>query len=399
MPSRRDEVSRRDHCRSGPGPSPPSLSRAGAPRSGDRERERGRSSSRAGVRPARAGRPVREGRPSVRSLAPRLEPGSRRAPNRASNRRGSIARLWTAPTRRHALPNQRVPVPARPSAGCRPNVLEIRLHPTGRCPSHESRHLLWRRGRARSMGRPASCDRRPDVLPVALQERDGSLGRVQRASEECTWAGSSRCPGRSVSSSTSTAKIEAPTRPSPDGAGPSMRARSTAVTARSTATGTATDRLSADAVGDTSGDRALPEAPTVMLGSIPGAKTPKNDKIPWSRSSKGIQSMRNPGGDLLSQGASPQVPSARAGLTAVFGMGTGVSPPLWPPETVRSASPTASSPRRRTERDHACGCVTAAPERSKASTSRIEPPSPRPISTGRLNALLHLHLRPINVVV
>ncbi len=48
--------------------------------------------------------------------------------------------------------------------------------------------------------------------------------------------------------------------------------------------------------------------------------------------------MRNPGDDLLSQGASPQVPSARAGLTAVFGMGTGVSPPPWPPETVRSAA-------------------------------------------------------------
>ena len=60
--------------------------------------------------------------------------------------------------------------------------------------------------------------------------------------------------------------------------------------------------------------------------------------------------MRNPGGDLLSQGASPQVPSARAGLTAVFGMGTGVSPPLWPPETVRSAGvlftpSTGSGPR------------------------------------------------------
>src|ERR1039457_5747439 len=45
---------------------------------------------------------------------------------------------------------------------------------------------------------------------------------------------------------------------------------------------------------------------------------------------------RNPGGVLLSQGATPQVPSALAGLTAVFGMGTGVSPPPWPPETVRS---------------------------------------------------------------
>ena len=34
------------------------------------------------------------------------------------------------------------------------------------------------------------------------------------------------------------------------------------------------------------------------------------------------------GGDLLSQGDSPQVPSALAGLTSVFGMGTGVTPPL-----------------------------------------------------------------------
>ena len=42
----------------------------------------------------------------------------------------------------------------------------------------------------------------------------------------------------------------------------------------------------------------------------------------------------NSGGDLLSQGVSPQVPSARVGLTAVFGMGTGVSPPPWPPETL-----------------------------------------------------------------
>ena len=42
---------------------------------------------------------------------------------------------------------------------------------------------------------------------------------------------------------------------------------------------------------------------------------------------------RNPGGDLLSQGAAPQVPSARAVFTSVFGMGTGVSPPQLPPET------------------------------------------------------------------
>ena len=35
-----------------------------------------------------------------------------------------------------------------------------------------------------------------------------------------------------------------------------------------------------------------------------------------------------PGSDLLSQGVAPQVPSALAGFTSVFGMGTGGSPPL-----------------------------------------------------------------------
>ena len=38
-------------------------------------------------------------------------------------------------------------------------------------------------------------------------------------------------------------------------------------------------------------------------------------------------------------------------------------------------------------------------QNSIASTNICVDPSPRPISTGRLNALPHLHLRPINVVV
>ena len=42
------------------------------------------------------------------------------------------------------------------------------------------------------------------------------------------------------------------------------------------------------------------------------------------------------GGVLLSQGGTPQVPSALASLTSVFGMGTGVTSPLWPPENVLS---------------------------------------------------------------
>jgi hypothetical protein len=44
------------------------------------------------------------------------------------------------------------------------------------------------------------------------------------------------------------------------------------------------------------------------------------------------RSFHKSGGDLLSRGVSPQVPSALAVFTSVFGMGTGVSPPLLPPE-------------------------------------------------------------------
>jgi hypothetical protein len=104
---------------------------------------------------------------------------------------------------------------------------------------------------------------------------------------------------------------------------------------------------------------------------------------------------RNPGGVLLSQGATPQVPSALAGLTAVFGMGTGVSPPPWPPETVRS--PGLQNIVARRGHPSPVWPISVTPERSIASTSKF--PSPRPISTGQLNALPHVHFRPINVVV
>jgi hypothetical protein len=53
-------------------------------------------------------------------------------------------------------------------------------------------------------------------------------------------------------------------------------------------------------------------------GPSPGGGPPARDK-------------KKPGNDLLSHSAARAVPSARAGLTSVFGMGTGVSPPLWSP--------------------------------------------------------------------
>ncbi len=49
-----------------------------------------------------------------------------------------------------------------------------------------------------------------------------------------------------------------------------------------------------------------------------------------------IELLRNmgSGGDLLSRTVTSQVPSALKGLTSVFGMGTGVTPSLSPPEMV-----------------------------------------------------------------
>ncbi len=90
----------------------------------------------------------------------------------------------------------------------------------------------------------------------------------------------------------------------------------------------------------------LPEStwPATTVYPVGTAKAPDRTRPPTRRRDDGPPQkwraivLRNPGGVLLSQGASPQVPSALASLTAVFGMGTGVSPPPWPPEILRSAA-------------------------------------------------------------
>ena len=102
----------------------------------------------------------------------------------------------------------------------------------------------------------------------------------------------------------------------------------------------------------------------------------ENEKNPRFR---GGFSSEKSGGNLLSQGVYPQVPSARSGLTSVFGMGTGVTPTLWPPETCR---PSTRVTRRR-----------------GLQSKHEHNPSPRPISTGQLHRLPCFHFRPINVVV
>ena len=95
-----------------------------------------------------------------------------------------------------------------------------------------------------------------------------------------------------------------------------------------------------------------------------------------------------PGDVLLSHAVTHAVPSALDGLTAVFGMGTGVAPPLLPPgkgrceygeRTRRSALMYGNQIG---DREYSVGYQAALP-----------------ISTGKLHALPHFHLQPINLVI
>ena len=104
------------------------------------------------------------------------------------------------------------------------------------------------------------------------------------------------------------------------------------------------------------------------------------------------------GVDLLSRDPAVRLSLAQAGLTAVFGMGTGGTPPLWTPETlIPAAMASRSSSRSRretfkicTEKNFQCRNVIAV--RSVYQNFRA-------ISTGQLHTLRRFHLRPINVVV
>ena len=73
----------------------------------------------------------------------------------------------------------------------------------------------------------------------------------------------------------------------------------------------------------------------------------------------------NPGDDLLSHTVTDAVPSALEGLTTVFGMGTGVTPPLQSPES------------------------------QNFRQGKFYGQASRPISTGKLHALPHFHIQPI----
>ena len=90
--------------------------------------------------------------------------------------------------------------------------------------------------------------------------------------------------------------------------------------------------------------------------------------------------IKKPGNDLLSHPAAQAVPSARTGLTSVFGMGTGVAPPL--------KSPGFDSNPNQLSAQQMLFCL-----------DKLYGQASRSISTGQLNASLRLHLQPINLVV
>ena len=95
--------------------------------------------------------------------------------------------------------------------------------------------------------------------------------------------------------------------------------------------------------------------------------------------------LNNPGDFLLSHAVSRAVPSAPAGLTSVFGMGTGVTLPTKSPENF--------SKYRKSNSDclgklHAQACFACCLSKFYGQAMGL-------ISSGQLNALLRLHIHPI----
>jgi hypothetical protein len=108
-----------------------------------------------------------------------------------------------------------------------------------------------------------------------------------------------------------------------------------------------------------------------------------------------------------SPGGKPQVPSALEGLTSVFGMGTGGSPPLWSPDCygvpwrirtpdllIRSQTLCPAELRAHILHTLKMRMEEALPHMRSRSRE-----SPRPIRIRQLNTLLCLHPGPIYLVI
>ena len=105
------------------------------------------------------------------------------------------------------------------------------------------------------------------------------------------------------------------------------------------------------------------------------------------------------GSDVLSHRVAPAVPFARQDLTSEFGMGSGVTPALWPPTkegAVRGGiHPTARANSPGTARVEGRTCLMSVPEVRRKMAGQ----ACRAISTAQLHVSPRFHLPPINVLV
>jgi hypothetical protein len=110
--------------------------------------------------------------------------------------------------------------------------------------------------------------------------------------------------------------------------------------------------------------------------------------IPDSRKVKNQESVIYSGDDLLSHIVANAVPSALEGLTAVFGMGTGVTPPLMSPEN-----------RCRSQVFKPVTFIPFLSDNDRLDSfkqGKFYGQAARPISTGKLHTLPRFHTQPIS---
>src|SRR5437879_2512785 len=106
------------------------------------------------------------------------------------------------------------------------------------------------------------------------------------------------------------------------------------------------------------------------------------------------------GDDLISHTVSRAVPSARQGLTSVFGMGTGVTLAICSPANCRSRSRDTSQLNRLSLLFLiTTGLVLNVSDNNYSVQSKFYGQAERAISTGKLHTLLCFNLQPINQVV
>src|SRR6185369_10870081 len=112
--------------------------------------------------------------------------------------------------------------------------------------------------------------------------------------------------------------------------------------------------------------------------------------------------LNNPGDFLLSHTVTRAVPSAPAGLTSVFGMGTGVTLPTESPENFLRSQIFNLRSQKILENRIVMFAFFSLGKFAQARIcclSKFYGQAKGLISSGQLSTLLHLHIHPINVVV